>query len=447
MDMSNLKPIDMNAFNQQHSKTLYRSICVPSTVQAYSLCIEYVKNWFLSKFPKDTFKSIYVDGKNIYDDFRSLSRLELLKRQKPALVITPSISWDFDNESIDSYPYGMDLYTQTGRFKNSFFSAPSNSSYMGIGMETMLMRFNFRLKVETRAQQLDMFKFIKMACRIGFTCGEDVDLDFHIPYILMIQLARDNGFEVQSETISEGNIKETIKNIPGFLRWLNMHSSLPFLYKHRTLNGNNEFFLRMRNMYVHLRPQELSADDGEREGQMTNNFGIEFSVEARFPAPKMYAYYSDNAHNLKTVYGAWYQPNGPVSTCYTFKGSVIPDKNKYGWPLLMSTTYEDDDDKLGLPLEVDFSELLEGDMGDCINDCLNKGVSPSIFCDFIFYNGGDYIHGKFDWEKLQFKSNTPIRALGTFIGVYLDNDYLNDYVLSKKTDTSERVSKSNKDKN
>ena len=278
MDMSNLKPIDMNAFNQMHSKTLYRSICVPSAVQSYSLCIEYVKNWFLSKFHQDTFKSIYIDGKNIYDDFRSLSKLDLLKRQKPALTITPSISWDFDNESVDSYPYGMDLYTQTGRFKNSFFSAPSNSSYMGIGMETMLMRFNFRLKVETRAQQLDMFKFIKMACRIGFTCGEDVDLDFHIPYALMIQLARDNGFEVQSEIISEGNIKETIKNIPGFLRWLNMHSSLPFLYKHRTLNGNNEFFLRMRNMYVHLRPQDLSADDGEREGQMTNNFGIEFSV-------------------------------------------------------------------------------------------------------------------------------------------------------------------------
>ena len=444
MDMSNLKPIDMNAFNQQHSKTLYRSICVPSTVQAYSLCIEYVKNWFLSKFPQDTFKSIYVDGKNIYDDFRSLSKLDLLKRQKPALTITPSISWDFDNESVDSYPYGMDLYTQTGRFKNSFFSAPSNSSYMGIGMETMLMRFNFRLKVETRAQQLDMFKFIKMACRIGFTCGEDVDLDFHIPYTLMIQLARDNGFEVQSETISEGNIKETIKNIPGFLRWLNTHSSLPFLYKHRTLNGNNEFFLRMRNMYVHLRPQDLSADDGEREGQMTNNFGIEFSVEARFPAPKMYAYYSDNTHKLKTIYGAWYQPNGPVSTCYTFKGSVIPDKNKYNWPLLMSTTYEDDDDRLGLPLEVDFSELLEGDMGDCIKDCLGKGVSPSIFCDFVFYNGGEYIYGKFDWESLKFTSNIPVRATGTFIGVYLDNDYLNDYVLSKKTETSERVSKSDK---
>ena len=31
-----------------------------------------MKKWFLSKFNDDTFKSIWVDGKNIYDDFRTM---------------------------------------------------------------------------------------------------------------------------------------------------------------------------------------------------------------------------------------------------------------------------------------------------------------------------------------------------------------------------------------
>ncbi len=439
MDMSTLKPISIKDFNKQNSKTLYRSICVPSVVQSYSLCIEYMKHWFLSKFPQDTFKSVYIEGKNIYDDFRSLSKIELLKRQMPALTITPSFSWDFDNDTVDLYPYGLDLYTQTGRFKESFFSCPENNSYMGIGMETILMNFNFRLKVESRAQQLDIYKFIKLACRIGFTCGEDVDLDFHVPYSLIIQLAKDNGFEIQQDTLADGSIKETIKEIPAFLRWLNMHSSLPFLYKHRTLNGNNEFFIRMRNMYVHVRPGGLSGDDGEREGQMTNRFGIEFSAEVRFPAPKMYAYYSDNSHKLQTIYSAWYQPNGPVSTCYTFKGTDIPDKNKYGWPLYMSTTYEDEVDGNGL-LEVDFSELLEGDIGACIKDSLCKGLSPALFCELIFFNGGEYITGKFDWEKLKFTSNNPVRSTGTYIGVYIDNDYISNYILTSSGGYSNRVS-------
>ena len=81
MDMTNFKPISIDEIRRQSSKTLYRSICVPSTTQAYSLCVEYMKKWFLSKFAPDTFKSIYVEGKNIYDDFRSLSKLELLKLQ------------------------------------------------------------------------------------------------------------------------------------------------------------------------------------------------------------------------------------------------------------------------------------------------------------------------------------------------------------------------------
>lgn len=438
MDTKNLKPISINDIKKQHSKTLYRSICMPSMVQSYSLCIEYMKNWFLSKFQKDTFKSIYIEGKNIYDDFRSLSKIELLKKQKPALAIVPSITWDFNNENIDSYPYGLDLYVQTGRFKNSFFSCPETNSYLGIGMETILMPFTFRVRLETRAQQLDMYKFIKMACRVGFTNGEDVDLDFHIPYALMVQLAMDNGFEVIRD--ESNNTDGVITNVPSFLRWLNMHSVLPFLYKHRTLNGRNEFFVRMRNMYVHIRPTDISADDGEREGQLTNNFNIELSAEVRFPAPKMYAYYSNNEHKLHTVYGAWYQPNGPISTCYTFKGTPIPDKNRYGWGLFMSTTYEEEN--INNNLIIDIKELLQGDVGECIKDCIEKGISPSIFCDFIFYNGGEYIDGKFNWDELIFTSSDIVRATGTYIGVYVDNNYLSDYIASHSGGYENRIQKS-----
>lgn len=430
MDMTNMKPLDIDSLRQSHSKTLYRSICVPSATQSYSLCIEFMKKWFLSKFNNpDTFKSIYTDGKNIYDESRRLDKSSLLKREKPALTITPDISWDFTNETIDSYPYGMDLYTQTGKFKESFFSCPTNNSYMGIGMETILMNFNFRIKLETRAQQLDMYKFIKMAHRVGFTCGENVDLDFHIPYLLMIQIAKDNGFQTYQKENTEGEYNEVIKDIPAFLSWINRYSQLPFLYKYRALNGKNEFFIKMRNMYVHIRPTDMSADNGEREGQLTNNFMIEMNAEVRFPAPKMYAYYSDNAHKLTTIYGSWYQNNGPISSFYTFKGSTIPDVNKYGWPLLLSTTYEEDDEnKLNEVLEIDLSDLMEGDIGRCIKDCINKSISPAIFCEFIFYNGGKYITGKIDWNTMIFTSDNPVRSLGTYIGIYVDNTFVNNYI-------------------
>lgn len=440
-----LKTLSVDAFDKRHSKTLYRSICVPSVTQSYSLCIEFMKKWFLSKFNDDTFKSIYVDGKNIYDDFRTMTREEMIKRPKPALTISPTISWDFTNENIDSYPYGLQMYSQAGEFKKSFFSCSETNSYLGIGLETLLMNFVFRFKVETRAQQLDLYKFTRLACRVGFTCGEDVDLDFHIPYPLMIQLAKDNGFETIQKEVPSGTV-ETIKNIPEFLRWLNMHSVIPFLYKHRTLNGNNEFFIRMRDMYVHIRPTDLSADDGSPEGQLTNNYSIELNCEVRFPAPKMYAYYSDNSHNLNTIYGAWYQPNGPITTCYTFKGVDIADKNRYGWPLFMSTTYEDDDpNTINNFITIEFSDLLEGEIGECIKDCLSKGLSPAIFCDILFYNGGELVNGKFNWETLSFKSTDRVRSVATYIGVYCDKEFLNDFIIFKNNADKNRLQSSKKE--
>ena len=443
MDMTNFRPLDINAYRAKHSKTLYRSICVPSAVQSYNLCVEYMKSWFLSKFPPDVFKTVYVEGKYVLDDYRKFNRTELIKRPKPALTITPSLSWDFNNEHIDTYPYGMDLYVQTGKFKESFFAYPSNNSYMGIGMKTILMPFNFKIKVETRAQQMDMYEYIKMACRVGFTCGEDVDLDFHLPYTLMIQIAKDNGFKITSKKVSDTETEEAICNVPEFLRWLNKYSRLPFIYKFRAMNGKNEFFLKMRDMYVHIRPTSLDADDGEREGVLTNNYIINMNVEVRFPAPKMYAYYSDNEHKLQTVYGAWYQPSGPVTTCYTFKGNIIPDINRYKWPLFMSTTYEDDnEDNIDKPLSINLTDLFDGDIGECISDCLSKSISPAIFCDLIFYNGGEYINASMDWETMIFTSTNPVRALGTYIGVYVDNNFVSDCILKNNKRYMTRINES-----
>ena len=442
MDMSNLRPVSINEIRKQHSKTLYRSICTPSTVQSYSLCIEYMKNWFLNKFKPDTFKSIYVDGKDIYDDARKLSRIEMLKRQKPALAIVPSIDLEFDNDKLDSYPYGMDLYTQVGKFKNSFMSIKETNSYMGIGMETLLIPFTFRIKLETKAQQLDMYKYIKLACRVGYTNGEDVDLDFHIPYQLMIQVAKDNNFATTREELPDSQgFKEYINNIPGFLRWINMHSTLPFLYRYRTLNGNNEFFLRMTKMYVHIRSLNLTADDGEREGQMTNNFGLEWTCEVRFPAPKMYAYYSDNEHHLQEIYGSWYQPGGPITTCYTFKGIEIPDKNKNCWPMYMSTTYEDSDFDPDKPdiLTIDISSLLQGDIGDCIQNCINRGISPSIFFDMMIFNGGEYVTGKMNWSTFKFTSDKEVKQNSSYIGIYVDTSFLGDFIVKKSEGDTSRL--------
>ena len=41
---------------------LYKAMQLPSYVHGYSLAIEYMRDWFLKKFPKNYFNSVYING-------------------------------------------------------------------------------------------------------------------------------------------------------------------------------------------------------------------------------------------------------------------------------------------------------------------------------------------------------------------------------------------------
>lgn len=436
-----LVPFDVRSFGKdpnEHSKTLHRNICIPSTAQSYSLCVEFMKRWFISLFDKNPFKSIYVDGKNIYDDWRRLSAVELLKRQRPALAIVPNIDWTFNNDNLDLYQFGTKLYQTRGLFKNSFYQDRQHHSYLGIMMETLFMEITFRMRLETRSQEMDMFKFVQLAARVGSTYGQDVDLDFHVPYDIMIALAQDAGFEVIYS--DDEDHYPRIKNVKAFLAHLNTHSQIPFLYKMRAINGKNEFFIRMQRMYIHVRSTNLSADDGEREGLMNNNFNIELTTEVRFPAPKFYAYYTSNEKDFTTVFSAWRQPTGIVSAFYTFKGTDVPNENEYGWPKYLETTYESDIEDIDKPLVIDMKPLLmEGDLGMTIQHCLETGISPSIFCDIFIINGGEHPYGDIDWDTGVYTSKSPVRSANSYIALYIDMQFINDYISSTRDATKNRL--------
>jgi len=434
-------PFDINSFNKRkskHSKTLYRSITIPSIANGYAQAIMFAKEWFLSKFSEDYFKSVYVEGGYAFEEMRTLGMNEQIVKNKPALSITPTYNFEFDNDKIDMYQYGIDLYQPLGPSKDSFFKDDFNDVYLGMAMETMLFNFNYKMKVETRAQQLDLYKYVQLACRVGNTTGDEVDLDFHIPYELMIQIALDLGYDVDFNTNKE---YPKIRDISSFLSYLNTHSTLPFVYKYRGVNGKNEFFIRMQRMYVHIKCDSMSGDDGDKEGHLNNNYIVEFSTELRFPSPKFYAYYSNNEHKLKTIVTAFRQPQGVATMFYTFKGVPIPDFNNRGWHKYLETTYEVEEEiTKDTKLVIDFSELLnESDLGRTMDFSLKQGISPSAFMDFILVNGGEVVVGKMDWDKIEFRSLYPIRSQGTYIGIYVDMEYVNDFIMLESDGLKNRM--------
>lgn len=403
--------VDIKNFGK---KKMIRSLSIPSSIHSFSVCIEYMKNWFLEKFGKDYFKTVYIDSKHVIDDFRTLSEVQKLKRQKPMVAIVPQLDFAFDREKIDACPFGLEIYAARGEFRNSFFKDEQNDMYLGMGLECNLIKFTYRMRFNTRAQQMDMFKYIKLACRVGFTQGKDNDMDFHIPYGLMLQIASDAGFAIKDNKIV---------NIIEFMHYLNSHSDMIFLYKFRCINGKDEFFLRVPNLYTHISVTDISADDGEREGQLQNNFGIEMEAEVRFPSPQMYAYYSETDHSYISL-----NEEVPESiSVYTLQLGDVPKVNDKGWQEYICTDYEDDN--ITTPLSINMNDLFAGgNIARVIEYNKSINISSSVFLDIKLYNNGKLINSNIDWNTMILTTEKPVESYMSSLVIYADLDYLTNTI-------------------
>lgn len=408
---------NFESFNEDIDE-LYSTLSIPSVAHTYSLGVGYIKQWFLNKFSDNYFKTVHIDGKHVMDDFRKFDLIKSLKTLKPSLAIVPQLMFDYDRFKIDSYPFGIKTYVRKSNLERSFFKDTEKNLYIGLALEQIQINFTFRMRVSTRPQQIDLYKFVQMACRVGYTQGEYVDADIHIPYSIMIQLAKDAGFKIE---------EDKIVNIVDFVFYLNSHSQIPVLFKLRTINGNAEFFLRMNDLYMHINcPDQMNADDGERQGMLSDNFMVELNVELQLPAPKMYAYYSTQNHDkIQSIESA----NEGLGV-YDIKFEKIPQKNEKGWDVFLTTEYYEED--TNKPIVIDFKQLFSEDneIGKIIKHNYSIMVSPSIFLDFKLYNGNKEIEYDMDWENMILTTkNNPIERI-TNIVIYTDLKYMNTQVIN-----------------
>ena len=106
---------------------LNKYISIPSSVHGYSLAIEYMRDWIVSKFPKDFFKTVHINGKHVLADFRHLNGPKMKQIQRPAIAIVPQINADYNRENIDLIQGGLNIYTRNAaRQIDRFFNDIDN---------------------------------------------------------------------------------------------------------------------------------------------------------------------------------------------------------------------------------------------------------------------------------------------------------------------------------
>jgi hypothetical protein len=403
----------------EKTKSLYGNLMLPSYVHGYSLAIEYMSKWFERGFKKDFFKSIYIDGKHVIDDYKKFSKL-MVKGENPRARIAPTVQFDYDREGVDFYMAPPNVYLRRSKWQEAFFKDPDRNIYLGVVLRAMRMDFNFKVRVNTRSQQLDVFNQMELNFRVGATQSEYISADFHIPKSIILNIAGAAGFAVK-----DGEVLDIIS----FLSYLNSHSDIPFLFKMRAINQKPEYFIRVNNIYCHISNKDkLSLDDGEREGKLDFNFHVEMNSTLTMPVPHYYAFYS--ADKLTTDIELKEPIEGTVPI-YSINLIDIPEYDEHGWPQGCITDYLCDEGDTS----IDLNDLFVGDnlLTRAINHDLALNVSPSKFISVKVYRDLDIareVEFDMDWQHKTLYFKHPETEETLHIAIYFDRQYFNELNIS-----------------
>ena len=406
-------------FTHKNRNYLKSDIITASLSTSYSHCVELVRAWFLSKFDPDFFDYVYIEGSNVLKESLKPKESQLIHKRtnRASLIINPQIDEEFTNDGRDAQMAGTDLYLNYTSSLAPFLKDVKNNRCISLEMELLSMTFNFRIKVHSRAQQLDLYQYMRKAFRIGYTESYYVDQDFLLPRKLMLCIAEDAGFTLDEN----GNVSDVFK----FLSYLNSVSMIPILYKVRTATGSKEYYGRFAEAYVHFAMNNLSKDDGDRPNHLASEFGVEMNMEVKFPAPAYYAYHTNNVELQTPKFDDNANDTSFAYTINTIKWNTIPDTNDKGWLLYVKDVNGYLEENLTEPLVIEFKEYFEGELLNLINAHLNKYISPALFMDLKIFNDGKVMDGTMNWDKLIWTSkDIPTTGLSS-IALYMDMEYVN----------------------
>jgi hypothetical protein len=318
------------------------------------------------------------------------------------------------------------MLLRRSRFEGVFFNDIKHNKGLRLQLifKSIKMNFVFKIRLDTRGQQLDMMEYIKVKHRAGWSETLTKDMDIHVPKSIISQIAFDNGFEL----LDGGNPKNPIE----VLNYLNTHSLIPFMYKLRCTTGNNEYFIKVPNCTVHIKSEIPTMDDGERNNSLTSNYNIEFPLEVEMTAPYCYTYYSQKEEH------AFITPGNSIVNDHTAaimqaSLTIVPTEDMNHWALLTTTEYSVDEVDIGKPLDIDFKELFAGtEIGMVLDYTQRIAISPAVFLNFMMFNNSKPLKYTMDWGKMIAHIEEGIDVDRTIIGIYVDMRYVNDTIINIK---------------
>lgn len=386
------------------------SMASASMAHTYGNIATFVNQWLLDLFPKNYFKTDYINSTIAYRDFATYNnnRKEFIKKQKPMLILRPRIEIDTQDELPINQTYlanriydVMNDDIDTGNLQ-TFFDDRDNKRYIQFLLNSLRITFDVTIVVETLMEQINLVHYFKNRVRQGYDMTILAYLESFVSRDIMYLLAKDAGYEDVFLEEPE-NRKHTMGD---FLSYVNNHSLYPVTVKYKNSSGRHEFF-RFHPSYVNMAITNLSIDEPSKKNQVVDECLINFSLRCDFNTAGMYLYLSNNDAIFAEDIDA------PAITGNTIETDMVPittPQNIYGnrtlpngWQLFTTPAFDIDSDERPYPL--DFSVLLNASLMEAIYYHRRNGVPLNTFLNIELLKNGRTMElerkeYEIDWDNL-----------------------------------------------
>ena len=187
------------------------------------------------------------------------------------------------------------------------------------------------------------------------------------------------------------------KSVYKFLQFMNQNSVYPITYKLQGSTNSNEFF-RYHPVTIDTKIDSIDLTDGERNGQVSENYQINMSIRMEFYTTGFYYLLSNNVFKVKHPI---YENNSAIIPIYT-DVLLKEDLNlQPGWQMLnrASTILEKDYDK------VNIKSLIRPSVNEAVKYYLSHNLSLYDLIDIkvrkqgiLLSQGIDYLVNYDTWD-------------------------------------------------
>ena len=409
----------------------HRDKCVMNSSLAHTVGNVTYKftNYLKNLLGKDYFKYVHINTRMAFTEFRKFnnSHHEIIRKNKPILAINPSI--DVSNNDI-FLKYSLLTTNMYGEsFKNTdsfnflpFFGDMEVGNRINYLMNRIRVGFGVSMLFDTEIEQINVYGMLN-----NYFCEDQpyyypTALEVFIPKNLMELISMESGIPIYDDN---GSVSK-------FLKYVNMHTNRPVIFKEKCATTSEEFF-----MYYPLRIEyfitDISRGDVSKKGFISSTAEISFTLTTEFNTVGMYEYVPAKKSDVLKKY------NTSVEINYVNQQLIIPYytvdnmfdcKNEDGWKFFTCRMFKIEMDD-GSPETLDISDIFEStNIKEMIDYHNTHSIPHEIFFDLKLLMGDKYLEYnkdyKFDFETLTMTINKVNNKQTYRFIIYINNEYINE---------------------